>query len=381
MPLLILLRTIFGALSLLILAAAGYLLWSWWDGEFVRDVNGALVRAREDWRLWTALGLLAWSFLGRLVLLPLLAKPDRGTPSRAIRGAGQTIVGAGGGKLYIESHGPASGPAIVLTHGWGLDGSIWNLVLERLAKRRRVIVWDLPGLGRSSAPADGAISLTSFAADLRSVQATAGAPVVLVGHSIGGMTIQTLARDEGLGDDVAGVVLVNTTYVEPLKTMILSGLVQALRWPVLEPMMRLSIWFGPLAQLSAWQSYLSGAAHLANRFGFGPHVTRSQLEHTTLLATRNSQAAQAKGNLAMFRWAAGPGDARLDKPTLVLAGDKDIVTKAEASRTIVERAPKARLKVIHDANHMGFLELADAYASEIEAFADETLGAPRQHAA
>ncbi len=97
-------------------------------------------------------------------------------------------------------------------------------------------------------------------------------------------------------------MLVNTTYTNPLRTMALGGLAQALRRPLLEPMLRLTIWLQPLAWLSAWQSYLSGAAHLANRTGFSQHVTRSQLEHTTLLATRNPPAASARGNLAMFGW-------------------------------------------------------------------------------
>ncbi len=53
---------------------------------------------------------------------------------------------------------------------------------------------------------------------------------MLVGHSIGGMTIQTLARDhpELFGREVVGVVLLNTTYTNPLKTMILPRLMQAL---------------------------------------------------------------------------------------------------------------------------------------------------------
>jgi pimeloyl-ACP methyl ester carboxylesterase len=95
-----------------------------------------------------------------------------------------------------------------------------------------------------------------------------------VGHSIGGMTIQTLARDDAayFNRKVAGTVLVNTSYTNPLKTMILSGLAQAIRWPLLEPLMRLGIVLQPLVWLSAWQSYLSGSSHMANRLGFGKYV-------------------------------------------------------------------------------------------------------------
>lgn len=370
MPLLFLARLIFGLLSLAILGTAAYLLWSYGQGELVRDADGAFRREADNWRLWTGLALLAWSFLGKFIVTPLLARGDK-DPTRPERGQGRTIPGANGASLYVETHGSPDAPPIVLTHGWGLDSTIWSYAKRDLSRRFHVIVWDLPGLGKSKGP----ISLEAFAADLRAVLNLAGGkPAVLVGHSIGGMTIQTLVRDhpDVLGREVAGIVLLNTTHINPLKTMVLSGLAQALR-PLIELMMRLSIWLQPLAWASSWQSYLSGSAHMANRLGFGRFVTRSQLEHTTLLVSRNPPGAQAKGNLAMFRWDATPALAKLSVPTLVIGGDKDIVTKLEASQTIADRAPGAQLQVVEGVNHLGFLERADVYNQAIGEFASSVL--------
>jgi pimeloyl-ACP methyl ester carboxylesterase len=165
------------------------------------------------------------------------------------------------------------------------------------------------------------------------------------------------------------VVFVNTTYTNPLKTSILPRLSQALRFPVLEPMMWLTIWLAPLAWLGAWHSYINGSTHFANRFGFGKFVTRSQLNHTALLSTRNSQGVIAKGNLAMFRWDASGATATLPVPVLVLAGDMDILTKPEASRTIASVTPAAELQIVEGVNHCGFLERADIYNAAIENFA------------
>lgn len=370
MPLLAIVRFLFLLASLAILGAAAYLLWSWYEGDIVRDANGALYRVREDWRLWTGAALLAWSVLGRWVVLPLITRRD-GDPMRSSREGGSMTPGANGASIYVEILGPPEAQPIILTHGWGLDSTIWFYAKRALSQRFRVIVWDLPGLGRSVSKT-AEISLSNFAADLKILIQMAGRPVVLVGHSIGGMTIQTLARDhpEVFARDVAGVVLLNTTHTNPLKTMILSSLAQALRWPLLEPMMRLTIWLQPLAWLGAWQSYLSGSAHLANRLGFGRYVTRSQLEQTTLLATRNPPGASAKGNLAMFRWDTTPDLPQVTVPTLVIGGDRDIVTKLEASRTIADAIPGARLQVVEGVNHMGFLERADLYNQAIADFAD-----------
>jgi pimeloyl-ACP methyl ester carboxylesterase len=378
MPLILLVRSIFGLLSLVLLAACAYLLWSWYQGDLVRDAQDDLHRVRENWRLWTGLALLGWSFLGRLVVTPLLAGKDQGAPSRAVRGEGKMIQGASGAQLYVESLGPAGAPMIVLTHGWGLDSTIWSYAKRDLADYR-LILWDLPGLGRSKLPKDRALSLDDFASDLATVIEQAGdRPMVLVGHSIGGMTIQTLARDNPalFARRVAGVVLLNTTFTNPLKTMVMPRLLTALRWPLIEPMMRLAIWLQPLAWLSAWQSYLSGSAHMANRLGFGRYVTHSQLEHTTLLATRNPPAVQAKGNLAMFRWDASAVLPEIRKPVLVLGGDADLVTKLEASQIIADTIPAARLQVVEGVNHMGFLERAGVYNSAIREFAKSVQGQP-----
>jgi pimeloyl-ACP methyl ester carboxylesterase len=90
----------------------------------------------------------------------------------------------------------------------------------------------------------------------------------------------------------------------------------------------------------------------------------------TLLSTRNPPGVSAKGNLAMFRWDATTYLERMTVPVLVLGGDQDIVTKLDASRTIADQVPGARLRVVEGVNHMGFLERADLYDQVIAEFAN-----------
>jgi pimeloyl-ACP methyl ester carboxylesterase len=366
------LRAVFALLSLIILAAAAYLLWDWYQGSIVRDVDGVLHRVREDWQLWTGSALLVWSFLGRFLVLTILGAADK-DPLRLERGEGQVLKSATGARLHVETYGSADAPTLILTHGWSLDSRIWFYAKRDLAKRFRVIVWDLPGLGRSKRAA-AKIDMSGFAQDLATVLGTVNQPAVLVGHSIGGMVIQTLARDrpEVFSKHVAGVVLLNTTFTNPLHTIILSGLVRVLRWPVIEPMMRLKILLQPLSWASSWQSYLSGSAHIATRLGFGRYVTRSQLDRTTLLMTVNPPAVSAHGDLAMFRWDSRMALARTGVPVLVIGGSKDIVTKPEASRTIAASVPHAELQIVEGVNHMGPVERASEYHELISAFASSS---------
>jgi pimeloyl-ACP methyl ester carboxylesterase len=369
MPLLSLIRFFGILISLIILGVTAYLLWTWYTGETFVDTNGNVVRYREDWRLWVGIGLLLWSFAGKFVIAPLLAGADK-RPSRFAHQGGQTLKSATR-QTHVEESGQGV-PTVILTHGWSLDSSVWAYAREDLGKRFKLITWDLPGMGRSKIGSRQDIDLSVFAAELRRLIEThaPSGPVVLVGHSIGGMTIQTLAKEHAdlFGRNVVGVVLLNTTYTNPLKTMVLSGLMQALRKPVLEPAMRMTMLLQPLVWLMAWQSYLSGSTHIANRFGFGKYVTRSQLNHVSLLTTRNAPGNVAKGNLSMFAWDATGALANVGVPVLVIGGAMDIITKPEASKTIAATNSGAQLQIVEGVNHMGFLERPDVYNEAIATF-------------
>lgn len=377
MPIITLPRLLLSLLSLLILAAAVYLLWSWADGSFVRDADGVLRRVHgPPWLLYSGLGLLAWSFLGRFVVLMFFPK-GKDEP-RETRGEGRDVPGADGSTLHVESYGPAQAPAtLVLTHGWGLNSTAWYYAKRALADQFRLVVWDLPGLGKSRQPKDGKITLDRFAQDLGAVVQTTQGPVVLVGHSIGGMTTETFWRacPDELKRRVAGVVLVDTTFKDPLQTMWLSGLWRALRWPVIEPLCWLTILLTPVAWLASWQGYLSGMNQLAMRLtGFGRYATRGQVDFTARLACKGSPGVQAKGNLAMFRWEAGSVLPTIHVPVLILSGTKDIVTLPEASERMRDALPDATLLKLEGGGHMGFMEKAEAYNRAIGEFARRVAG-------
>jgi non-heme chloroperoxidase len=87
-------------------------------------------------------------------------------------------------ELYYEDHG--SGQAVVLIHGYPLDGSSWEKqTTALLAAGYRVITYDRRGFGRSSKPTEG-YDYDTFAADLDTVLTTLGLnDAVLVGFSMG----------------------------------------------------------------------------------------------------------------------------------------------------------------------------------------------------
>jgi pimeloyl-ACP methyl ester carboxylesterase len=379
MPVIAIPRMLLSLLSLILLGAGLYLLWTWYQGYDITDRHGVLHHDREAWRLYAGLGLFAWSFLGRFVVLMFI--PAGQDEPREERGEASVVMAPDGAALHVESFGEAGRPTLVLTHGWGLNSTAWWYAKHALAGRYRLITWDLPGLGRSKLAKDGKITIDRFAEALGAVVEWTGSDrVVLVGHSIGGMTTQTLWRacPQSVLDRVAGVVLVNTTPEDPLRTMWLSPVWRALRWPLIEPLSWLTIALSPLAWLSSWQSYLSGANQLAMRLtGFGRHATRGQVDFTARLACKGSPGVQAKGNLAMFRWKATDVLNSIEAPMLVLTGARDIVTLPGAGALIADVAPHARLVRIEGVGHMGFMERAAIYNEAIAAFVDEAFAGHR----
>lgn len=379
MPVILIPRLLMQLVSLAVLAVGAWLIWSWWDGHDVLNSRGVAYRVHgPDWRLWAAAGLLAWSFSGGRWVVLMLMRPGH-APMRA-RTTGRTVAAPDGSVLHVETSGLSTGPTVVLTHGWGLNSTAWGDARQALGSRYRVVVWDLPGLGRSKGPADGRYSLDRFAEALGAVVESTGAgPVLLVGHSIGGMTTQTFFRaaSPAARARVAGVVLVDTTHENPARTMVLSGLWRVLQKPLIEPLLHLTIWLSPLAWLSSWQGHLSGSNQIVMRLtGFGRHATRGQVDLTSLLAAKGSPAVQARGDLAMLNWRVTDDLPAIDAPTLVLAGDRDIVTLPRASRTIAHEIPQAQLVEAPGGGHMGFMELHELYDAEIAAFAQQVLHPP-----
>ncbi|MHB8287273.1 MAG: alpha/beta fold hydrolase [Caulobacteraceae bacterium] len=374
MPIVMLPRLIASLISLAILALAAYLLWSWFQGYDVLGADRVWRHVRPlDWRLYAGAGLGAWSFLGRFVVLMFI--PSAPDEPREQRTEGRTVTAPDGAKLHVETHGLAKGPTLVLTHGWGLNSTAWWYTKQQLGDRFSLTTWDLPGLGRSTPPTDGKYAIDRFAENLGAVvEATGEGKIILVGHSIGGMTTQTFFRacPEAVKRRVAGVVLVDTTYENPIQTMVLSPLWRALRFPLIEPACWLMIALSPLVWLSNWQSYLSGSNHIVMRLtGFGRFATRGQVDLTARLASKGSPGVQAKGNLAMFHWSIREALPTIPVPVLVLAGSKDIVTLPRASQVIAAETPKGRIQIIEGCGHMGFMERAEAYNRAISDFADE----------
>jgi pimeloyl-ACP methyl ester carboxylesterase len=381
-----------GLFSWAILGTGIYCLWHWYDEAHPQVVvqdrapgDDADVEAQpvpvvaaddDDWPYLAAgIGLVTWSLIGFLPITPLLGHPRFDEPKPDRRGEVRRVDRPDGTQLHVEIYGKANGPTLVFTHGWSLDSTAWYYAKKLLASTCRVVVWDLPGLGKSRGPRDNNYRLEKMAADLDAV-IEAVAPqgqVFLIGHSIGGMITQTYCRvfAAKLPQRVAGIVLVHTTYKNPLHTALGASFWTALEKPLIVPLNYLTIALAPLAWLSNWQSYMNGSLQIASRISsFAGKQTWGQIDYSARLYAKAWPGVLARGNLAMIEFNEEPTLPTIDVPALIVKGRHDRLTKPEASERIDQLLPQGILTSV-DAGHLGLWEQNQDVCQAIEQFVEK----------
>jgi pimeloyl-ACP methyl ester carboxylesterase len=275
-----------------------------------------------------------------------------------------------GTELNIEELGKSDGTTVILTHGWGTDSTEWYYAKKELAKEHRVVVWDLPGVGRSTRAKNNDYSIERFAADLHAIVDWSGAPrIVMVGHSIGGMILQTYARLFPTEIAVAGLALVHTTYTNPIRTTEYGTVYSAIEKPVIVPLLYLTILLSPLVWLMNVLSYLNGSAHRSTeKQSFSGEETRGQLDFTARFVLVQSPAILAKGMLAMIQFDESTNLKNIVFPTVVVAAEKDPATLPSASQFLSDSILKAYCVQIPMGRHQAQMEMNESFLGALKAF-------------
>ena len=119
--------------------------------------------------------------------MPHVLPTTTSRPAEWPPGALEHLTDLGGRVRHLSFGGPAGSPAVVAVHGLGGSALNWGLLAPRLAATHRVLAVDLWGHGGSGVP-EGRPALAD---DLRLLQRflteVVGEPVVLLGHSMGGV--------------------------------------------------------------------------------------------------------------------------------------------------------------------------------------------------
>lgn len=250
---------------------------------------------------------------------------------------------------YRDSGG--DGTAVVLVHGFPLNGTQWAPQEETLAPRHRLIAPDLMGFGDSDAPGDRSrYSMDAFAGNVLAVMDAAGIERAVVGGlSMGGYVTFALWRRARAR--IAGVVLADTRPEADTDDGRAARSVQQERIE------------------------REGTSDLADEMLAGPllsDVTRAGKPDVVARA-RGAMDNPASGWIGALdamkrRPDSTPDLSSIDVPALVVAGEHDALTPPALARSMHEQIERSRLVVVPDAGHFSNLESPAHFSGALAEF-------------
>ncbi|MEU5840035.1 alpha/beta hydrolase [Streptomyces diacarni] len=306
---------------------------------------------------------------------------DAAAPYGSLRGTPGSVSAEDGTELYYETdeadaspQDPPPGPSpdpppvtVVFSHGYCLSQDVWHFQRAALRGKVRCVYWDQRSHGRSArAPVGEPVSIDLLGRDLKAVLDAAApeGPLVLVGHSMGGMTLMALAEQypRFVAERVAGVALLGTsagglaevTYGLPaagarVVRRVVPGVLRALaaRSELVERGRRASadVFAGLVKRYSfgSPREVDAGVARFAERLIESVPVD-VVADFYPAFAEHEKTAA-----LAAFGTASGP-------QALVMAGDRDLMTPSEHSERIAAALPRAAFVLLEATGHLLMLE-------------------------
>ncbi|HEY1572676.1 MAG TPA: alpha/beta hydrolase [Pseudonocardiaceae bacterium] len=299
-----------------------------------------------------------------------------------------TVAADDGVPLAVEEVDPAAGKAeltVVLVHGFALDRRSWYYQRRDLAGGRdprvRLVLYDQRGHGRSGIPSAKSCTIEQLGRDLDVVirSVAPDGPLLLVGHSMGGMTIMALAeqRPELFADRVRGVALIGTSAGEVGR--------HGLPLPVLSrynPLTRtVGVFAGWQPELVEWIRSAGGGLTRqgVRRLAFGDRsVSRELVDYMVRMLDVTSVPVLTNFLPSLGthdRYAALAGLRHCE--VLVLSGDEDRLTPFSHAERIAAELPTATLVRAAGAGHMVMLEQPELVTGELVTLLGDCTGGVR----
>ena len=286
-------------------------------------------------------------------------------PGDAVQGAESVTIADDGIPLHVEVLEPeepvADGLTLLLVHGYALTSDSWHYQARDLRDLGRIVVYDQRGHGASPAGDRDRSTIDQLGSDLaRVLDDHAGpGPVVLVGHSMGGMSVMALAdrHPELFGTRVCGVALLATSAGRLAEVTLGVPLRGARLLRRAAPALFEQLTLRP-ELLARGRRAVSGVElALTKHYSYA-----SDVPHSLVAFTSRMIAATPLETVADF-WSAFDDHDKLaaldvleEVETLVLAGEDDLLTPAAHSRDIGVRLPEAEVVVVPASGHLVMLE-------------------------
>ena len=299
--------------------------------------------------------------------------PFKDEPYGSIRGKPIGPVETSDGTLiHVEEAG--SGPVtLVLSHGFSLNSALWHHQIKGLADDARLVMLDHRGHGRSARAATGDWGLDALAQDIDAVvrATTKDEPVVLVGHSMGGMAVLHYceAFPEMIGTRVRGLVLADTTSADVMSGMMpgVARRIEALMQGLQEAAMRALQ--GRADSVDRFRMNGNNIGYIGARFmGFGPKPSPTQVMWVDRMLAETPSDVWVSLIPAMYAFDLIHALPSITVPVLIIVGEHDRLTPPHAAERMAAALPDSELVVLEGAGHTSMAERPDEFNEHLRAF-------------
>jgi pimeloyl-ACP methyl ester carboxylesterase len=312
------------------------------------------------------LATLAGGLAGAPMLLPETTAADR-LPRRELARSSSRFVHLDGIEVHHEVHGPADGPALLLSHHFYGSTPVWDRFVPLLADAHQVVTWDRPGFGLTERPVR----------DARHDNPYTRAAAARLGWSL----LDTLGVGEAVlvGASAGGTNVLEMYAQAPERVRALVLLAPAITGDVgAPPRLRPLLNTRPLRRV---------APRAVERFA--GEVTRARSTRAWADPSRATEEdlAPYKDLLRIQGWSRGlwevmtaepPPDLRpvlrsVRVPTLVVTGAQDRTIAPRWGRWVAASVPGGRFALLDDCGHVPHQERPAELAAIVRPFLDEVL--------
>jgi pimeloyl-ACP methyl ester carboxylesterase len=282
-----------------------------------------------------------------------------------------TVPSADGTRLHLEVFGRDGAQTIVLAHGWTESIAYWTYAIRDLGDRFRLVAFDLRGHGESESASGTDYSVARFGEDVEAVlQASLpdGERAVVVGHSLGAMSIAAWAEHHDVERRVSAVALLNVGVGNLTAESLLIPVPRIAQ--VLGRTLPPSRLVGSRAPLPRFSTPLSHA--MVRYIAFGPTASPAQVAFYEQMLIACPPDVRADVGITLTELELHHALPRLTVPAIVLAGAEDRLTPPSHAERIAGELPQLRrLIVLPDTGHMAPLERPREVSRAIAALASE----------
>jgi pimeloyl-ACP methyl ester carboxylesterase len=271
-----------------------------------------------------------------------------------------------GVRLYYSAEGPKEGPPLIFCYGLVCSKLQWKYQMDHFRKTHRVYYMDYRGHGQSARPEDAAsVTIENLARDLLEFMDEIKIPsATVLGHSLGVNIVLDLYRIAP--KRVKALVLANGTPKDPFETMFHHNFLQ-----VAFPAIRVAHGLFPHLLQKFWQS--QGSNPINQEFiaiaGFNPKYAKRDDINEYLRLTATVDLDIFLNLLGDFmKTDATHWLHEVKAPTLVIAGERDMITPLKNQRVFAQLIPNAELNVVAEGSHCPQMEKPDLVNETISKF-------------